>query len=135
VPHRIYADLAGWYTLLTSPADYAEEAAWYQARLLEHARREVNSVLELGCGAGANATYMRQRFEMELVDLSEAMLEQCRQLNPDVPTHVGDMRTIRLPRRFDAVFAHDAVSYVEPHNPSFGCSLNCCPLPNPIILR
>jgi len=112
VPPRIYADLAEWYTLLTTPADYAEEAAWYQARILEHAEREVTTVLELGCGAGANASFLRARFDMELVDLSEAMLAQCHRINPGVPTHVGDMRTIRLPRRFDAVFAHDAVSYM-----------------------
>lgn len=109
---RIYADLADWYTLLTPPSDYAEEAAWYEALILEHAAREVTTMLELGCGAGANASFLRKRFAMELVDLSEAMLAQCRRLNPGVPTHVGDMRTIRLPRRFDAVFAHDAVSYM-----------------------
>lgn len=109
---RIYTDLAEWYTLLSSPADYAEEAAWHQARILEHAQREVATLLELGCGSGANACLLRPRFEMELVDLSEAMLQQCRRLNPNVSTHVGDMRTIRLGRRFDAVFAHDAVSYM-----------------------
>lgn len=112
MPERIYADLVDWYTLLTPPSEYAEEAAWYQARILEHAQREVRTVLELGAGVGANASYLRERFDMELVDLSEAMLEQCRRLNPGVPTHVGDMRTLRLDRTFDAVFAHDAVSYM-----------------------
>ena len=28
-PPRLYADLAGWYHLLTAPADYAEEAEIY----------------------------------------------------------------------------------------------------------
>ncbi len=112
MPARIYDDLVDWYTLLTPPGDYAEEAAWYQARILEHARREVNTVLELGAGVGANATFLRERFAMELVDLSEPMLRHCRQLAPGVPTHVGDMRTVRLGRTFDAVFVHDAASYM-----------------------
>lgn len=109
---RIYTDLADWYTLLTSPEDYAEEAAWFRAKIVEHAEREVSTVLELGCGSGANARFLLEHFELELVDLSKAMLEQCHRINPGVSTHMGDMRTIRLPRRFDAVFAHDAASYM-----------------------
>jgi hypothetical protein len=35
-----------------------------------------------------------------------------RRLNPDCPHIVGDIRTIRLGRDFDAVFVHDAVSYM-----------------------
>ena len=59
---RIYAELADWYTLLTAPHDYEEEAAWYVARLREHVRRELRTVLELGCGAGANASHMKAHF-------------------------------------------------------------------------
>jgi SAM-dependent methyltransferase len=69
-------------------------------------------VLELGCGAGANALHMKRDFEMVLVDLSEAMLRQCRRVNPDLEAHVGDLRSFRYPRRFDAVFVHDAASYM-----------------------
>jgi hypothetical protein len=49
---------------------------------------------------------------MTLVDLSPGMLEQSRSINPDCEHHVGDMRSVRLDRRFDAVFIHDAVGYL-----------------------
>lgn len=109
---RLYDELADWYTLLTDPEDYAEEAAWYTAQLRAHAEREVRTVLELGCGAGANALHMKRHFEMVLADVSEAMLRQCRRVNPDLEAHAGDLRTFRDPRRFDAVFVHDAASYM-----------------------
>ena len=37
---KLYEDLADWYTLLTPREHYEEEAAWYSARLREHARRK-----------------------------------------------------------------------------------------------
>jgi hypothetical protein len=40
------------------------------------------------------------------------MLAVSRRLNPECDHHVGDMRTVRLGRQFDAVFVHDAVMYM-----------------------
>jgi SAM-dependent methyltransferase len=40
------------------------------------------------------------------------MVEVSRDLNPDCEHHVGDMRDVRLGRTFDAVFMHDAISYL-----------------------
>ena len=97
---------------MTAAPDYAEEAAWYGALLREHVRRPLQRVLELGCGAGANASHLRRSLEVVGVDLAPAMLKECARLNPDMELHEGDMRTIRLGRRFDAVFVHDALSYM-----------------------
>lgn len=55
---------------------------------------------------------MKQRFDLTLVDLSPEMLEVSRKLNPECEHVQGDMRSIRLGRRFDAVFVHDAIMYM-----------------------
>lgn len=109
---KLYEELAGWYTLLTSPDDYEEEATWYAKIMREHVQRDLKTMLELGCGSGANASYMKAWFELVLVDLSEAMLREAKKLNPELPQHQGDMRTFRIDQRFDAVFVHDAASYL-----------------------
>jgi SAM-dependent methyltransferase len=72
----------------------------------------VRKVLELGSGGGHNALYLKARFAMTLVDLSDAMLDASRRLNPECEHLRGDMRTARLGRTFDAVFVHDAVDYM-----------------------
>ena len=69
-------------------------------------------MLELGSGGGNNASHLRARFTMTLVDLSAEMVEVSRRLNPECEHHVGDMRDVRLGRTFDAVFVHDAVDYM-----------------------
>jgi SAM-dependent methyltransferase len=109
---KLYNDLASWWPLMSSPADYAEEAAFYERTLVEASERPPRTVLELGSGGGNNASYLKARFEMVLVDLSPGMLEVSRRLNPGCEHAQGDMRTVRLGREFDAVFVHDAVCYM-----------------------
>lgn len=109
--HRFYSDLASWWPLISAPEEYAEEAA-FAASLLRIANPPTRTVLELGSGGGNNAFYLKREFEMTLVDLSEEMLAVSRQLNPECEHVRGDMRTLRLGRRFDAVFVHDAIDYM-----------------------
>jgi SAM-dependent methyltransferase len=109
---RLYEDLASWWPLLSAPADYEEEAAAYATVIETHSRRRVHAVLELGCGGGNTASHLKTRYRMVLTDVSSGMLEVSRRLNPECEHHMGDMRSLRLGRTFDAVFVHDAVMYM-----------------------
>ena len=109
---RLYGDLAGWWPLLSAPEDYAEEAEVFRVVLTGAAQVPISTVLELGSGGGNNASHLKAHFQMTLVDRSPGMLKVSRRLNPECEHHLGDMRTVRLGREFDAVFVHDAVAYL-----------------------
>ena len=109
---RLYSDLAAWFHLLTAPEEYAEEAAFFTRLLREHATGPIRTVIELGSGGGNNASHMKADFEMTLTDISPRMLALSRTINPELQHIEGDMRTLRLGREFDAVFVHDAVTYI-----------------------
>ena len=109
--HRFYSDLAEWWPLISPPEEYEEEAA-FAAAMLRMADPPTRTVLELGSGGGSNAFHLKREFEMTLVDLSPDMLAVSRQLNPECEHLLGDMRTLRLGRNFDAVFLHDAIDYM-----------------------
>jgi SAM-dependent methyltransferase len=108
---RFYGELASWWPLISPVTDYAEEAAFVR-RLLEDHVPAVHDVLELGSGGGHNAFFLKEGFQLTLTDLSAAMVAQSQTLNPDCMHLVGDMRTLRLERVFDAVFIHDAIGYM-----------------------
>ena len=110
---RLYGDLAGWWPLLSPPDEYAEEAEVYRQIFVESAASEVRRVLELGSGGGNNASHLKAHFSMTLVDRSDPMLAVSRALNPECAHIHGDMRTVRLGEPFDAVFLHDALSYLS----------------------
>lgn len=109
---KMYTELASWWPLLSSPEDYAEEAAFYQERLVEACEQPPHTLLEIGSGGGNNALHLKARFQMVLVDLSPGMLAVSQQLNPECEHVEGDMRTVRLGRQFDCVFIHDAICYM-----------------------
>ena len=109
----LYDELAEWWPLLDDPAiAYAVEAGIY-ADLLAEACDPIESLLELGSGGGNNALHMKRRFpHLLLTDISDGMLAVSRALNPECEHRLGDMRTLRVGRTFDAVFVHDAVCYM-----------------------
>lgn len=109
--YAFYHELAPWWPLVSAPEEYAEEAA-FAAALLRQADPPTRTVLELGSGGGNNAAHLKHEFAMTLVDLSPEMLEVSRRLNPECEHLLGDMRTLRLGRTFDAVFVHDAIEYM-----------------------
>jgi trans-aconitate methyltransferase len=109
---KLYHHLAAWYHLVTSPANYAEEAEFARGLLAGSGAIPVSSVLELGSGGGNNAFHLKAHFRMTLTDLSSVMLDQSRRINPECEHILGDMRSIRLGRQFDAVFVHDAVCHL-----------------------
>jgi ubiquinone/menaquinone biosynthesis C-methylase UbiE len=109
---KLYRELASWWPLLSAPGDYEEEADFYRRAILDACQRPPVTLLELGSGGGNNASHLKAHFRMTLTDLSPGMLKVSHALNPEVEHIQGDMRTLRLGREFDAVFAHDAVNYL-----------------------
>lgn len=109
---KLYRELASWFHLLTAPEDYKDEAALYRRLLVEACDRRPKTVLELGSGGGNNASHLKKHFRLTLTDVSPEMLRLSRRLNPECEHIPGDMRALRLGRTFDAVFVHDAVSYM-----------------------
>jgi len=113
---RLYADLAWLWPHLSPPHDYEAEANTLRRRLRKRlgpagpgVRR---TLVEFGAGGGHTLYHLREDYECVAVDLSAPMLTNCGMLNPDVRCEQGDMRTVRLGERFDAVLLHDAVDYM-----------------------
>ncbi len=127
---KLYNELASWWPLMSPPAEYTEEAAFYLKAMQGGARLPVHTALELGSGGGHNASHMKHHLrEMVLVDVSPGMLAMSRALNPELEHHHGDMRTVRLNRQFDAVFVHDAICYMTTESDlrkTFGTSFAHC---------
>jgi SAM-dependent methyltransferase len=110
---RLYSDLAWLWPLWGDPdGEYAEWCAHVVAMIEKHARREVKTLLNLGCGGGKNAYNLKRSYTVTGLDLSNDMLANARKLNPDCAFVQGDMRDFSLPERFDAIVIDDAVAYM-----------------------
>jgi SAM-dependent methyltransferase len=107
-----YNDLATWWPLFSPPVHYLEEVDDFLKRIGPLTAPGPASLLELGCGGGSFASHLKEHFTLTLTDVSEGMLAQSRIINPEAEHIAGDMRTLRLNRRFDYVLVHDAVCYM-----------------------
>lgn len=110
----LYHDLGSWWPLLSPLEDYAGEAGFFAEVFAAADLGPGPTLLELGCGGGHNAWYLKAGFAAcTLTDLAPEMLAISQGLNPDCEHLVADMRSLRLDRSFDAVFVHDAICYMS----------------------
>ena len=107
MPPALYAELTPWYHLVDPPEDHADEAACFLEAFTAAIDGPAATLLELGAGAGHNASHLKAHLRCTLTDLSEPMLALSRARNPECAHVAGDMRTLRLGTTFDAVLAHD----------------------------
>jgi len=110
---RLYAELAEWWPLFTTPQDYAYETAFYAKVIQDELGKSAKTLLELGSGGGNSASHLKKHFQMTLVDLSENMLNVSRKLNPECEHFLGNMTNFRLNREFDVVYVQDAIAYMN----------------------
>ena len=110
--NRLYSDLAWLWPVISPPEEYADEVVYWRRALWGKLGDGRHRILELGAGGGHNLSHLARHFQATAVDISPQMLRLSMDLNPGVDHHLGDMRSIRLGRNFDAVLIHDAVSYL-----------------------
>lgn len=104
----VFGDYAHYYNVLYQDKDYKSEATFILSLLKKYTSTHLSSLLDLGCGTGRHAReIMRQGITtVEGVDMSDTMLEmaQMAQTEGKNPVfHHGDIRKVRLGKKFDAI--------------------------------
>ncbi len=108
-----YNELAWTDTVLASPSSYEEETMSYVNRIKDIISAPSPTMLHLGCGAGGHDFHFKKHFQVTGVDLSQGMLDIAKRENTDVTYLLGDMRTISLNEKFDAVVIPDSIAYMN----------------------
>ncbi len=108
----MYDEFAYLWPLISPREEYSTEAGCWRNALRDKLGQGKHRILELGVGGGHNLSYLTKDFQATAVDLSEKMLKNSIKLNPGVEHHVGDMRSVRLEKKFKAVLIHDAINYM-----------------------
>lgn len=83
--------------------DYAAEAEKLHSMIQQHKKSPGNLLLDVACGTGNHAEQLNRYYQVEGLDLSQAMLGFARQKCPDIPFHQGDMVSFHLSHAFDVV--------------------------------
>jgi SAM-dependent methyltransferase len=101
---------AAAYDALYAEKDYRGECDLLERVFTTYASKPVTSILDLGSGTGVHAHELATRgYEVVGVDRSESMLEVARRGRSDAKFLHGDLRSVDVGRRFDAVVLFFAV--------------------------
>ena len=90
------------YDLVYASKDYAAESEKLRG-FIEARAPGVKTLLDVACGTGQHLHQLRNHYEVEGLDLSEAQLQIARERIPDGAFRRGDMLNFDLGRRFDVV--------------------------------
>lgn len=93
--------------------DYRADARmlhlWIQARAAG-----ARTLLDVACGTGLHLQYLKEWYEAEGLDISEAMLAVARERNPDLTLYQAEMADFDLGRRFDVITClFSAIGYAD----------------------
>ena len=99
---KLYTKLARVYhEMYQSIFDYKKEYRFY-SRLLK--KYKCKKILEIGCGSGNIAKFfLKENFDYIGMDKSTKMLNIAKETEPKAKFVNGDMRKIKLRKKFDAV--------------------------------
>src|SRR5450432_1239591 len=114
----VFGSYSRYYDLLYQDKDYAGEASYIRSLILQH-HPHAQSLLDLGCGTGRHALLLAEEgYRVAGVDRSTEMLATAQaQLAKSTPAMAarrsasgaapeffqGDVRTVRIDRKFDIV--------------------------------
>jgi SAM-dependent methyltransferase len=98
----MFTKSARFYDAIYSFKDYAAEAEKVDA-LIQERKPGARTLLDVACGTGLHLAHLRERYEVEGLDLDPNLLAIAAERLPGVPLHEDDMTSFDLGRRFDAV--------------------------------
>jgi SAM-dependent methyltransferase len=109
----VFTRSAPFYDALYAFKDYGA-AVRAITPILESEAAGARSVLDVGCGTGRHLELLRDRYEVEGLDLNPGLLEVARARCPGVRFHEADMADFALGRRFGVVLSmFSAIAYVR----------------------
>lgn len=109
----MFAQSAAFYDQLYSFMDY-EAAVRKITAVLDAQAPDASSLLDVGCGTGRHLELLRERYEVEGLDINPTMLEVARERCPGVSFHEADMAEFSLEGRFDVVIClFSSIGYVR----------------------
>jgi len=101
--HKTYREMAQYYDAICSWKDYSKDSKRLIEIIRRHKRSKGRDLLDIACGTGNHASYLKKHFTVTGLDLNREMLQIARAKHPDIRWILGDMTRFRLPQKFDVI--------------------------------
>jgi len=118
---KVFKGYAKFYDLLYKDKDYQRECRFLEKIFSEYSKRKIKDVLDFGCGTGNHDFILEKRgYNLVGVDASKKMIGLAREKKERMGSKIrflnGDIRKIKLKKRFDALISMFAVISYQTKN-------------------
>ncbi len=105
---RNFQKYAYYYDILYRSKPYKKECDFVEKIFKKYSRRKINSIFDLGCGTGSHDLILAKRgYSVAGVDLSPDLIKiakrKAKKNKLKINFKEGDLRTVKLNKKFDAV--------------------------------
>lgn len=109
---QLYKKFAKYYDKIYEKTDYKKEAKFIKWAVKTYKSSLGNELLDVACGTGAHAHFLKNEFKITGLDISEEMLEIAREKFQDIHFIKGDMKKMDLSIKFDVLICmFSAINY------------------------
>ena len=110
----IFKDLARYYDVIYTGKDYRKEAALLGRLIRQYKRSAGNDLVEIACGTGGHAQFLKDEFKVTATDANADMLKIARRKAKGVTFRRADMIDFDLGRQFDVLLClFSSIGYVK----------------------
>jgi len=110
----MFTKSAPYYDVIYSFKDYQAETHRLLEFISDHLLSGGDRLLDVACGTGKHLQFLKEKFEVEGLDLSPELLKIARERTLDIPYHHADMMDFDLGREFDVVTClFSSIGYVK----------------------
>jgi len=122
---KVFQSYGKYYDVIYADKDYEKECDFLEEIFKNYSRFMPKTILDAGCGTGGHAVPLAKRgYAVTGIDASEVMTriaeEKARENGVSVNFYVGDLRKLRLNRKFDACVCMFAVMDYLTENEEIG---------------
>lgn len=104
---------AKYYDIIYSFKDYQQEADLIHQYLLKQ-NIEPKTILDVACGTGQHANYLKQHYSIDGIDLNEESVSMAQAKNPEGKFLTADMSSFQLDKTYDVIMClFSSIGYVK----------------------
>lgn len=109
---QLYKKFAKYYDKIYEKMDYKKEAEFIKWAVKTYKSSPGNELLDVACGTGAHAHFLKNDFKITGFDINEEMLKIAQEKLPDINFIEGDMKKMDLGLKFDVLICmFSAINY------------------------
>ena len=110
----IYKNLAEYYDLLYPEKDYKKESDKIRQIVKRHKKTSGNDLLEVACGTGKHAQFLKSHFSVLATDKHAGMLRVARKSGNGIVFARADMANLNVQKQFDVILClFSSIGYVK----------------------